>query len=84
MEDWNRLTQKASPMPDGMLTYFLDITESYGQACAAISRELALPSAHLLDPSGDMELKNSIFRKAACMRQPLSTNGCAHFRIANV
>lgn len=57
MEDWNRLTQKASPMPDGMLTYFLDITESYGQACAAISRELALPSAHLLDPSGDMELK---------------------------
>lgn len=61
MEDWNRLTQKASPMPDGMLTYFLDITESYGQACAAISRELALPSAHLLDPSGDMELKKQYF-----------------------
>ena len=61
MEDCNRLTQKASPMPDGMLTYFLDITESYGQACAAISRELALPSAHLLDPSGDMELKKQYF-----------------------
>lgn len=44
-----------------MLTYFLDITESYGQACAAISRELALPSAHLLDPSGDMELKKQYF-----------------------
>ncbi|WP_417003416.1 hypothetical protein [Akkermansia sp.] len=48
-------------MPDGMLTYFLDITESYGRACAAISCKLALPSAHSLDPSGDMELKKQYF-----------------------